>query len=67
MPVQNALPFAFLLSVDRAGAPNLFCTTVVWPMMMEDFDVMFSGKSFYKSQKMMANESLMSALSLLVV
>ena len=33
----------FFLSFDRVSAPNLFVlTTVVWPMMMEAFNVMFS-------------------------
>ena len=31
---RNALPFAFSLSFDRAGAPSLLVLgTVVWPMM----------------------------------
>ena len=49
--------FAFILAFDRAGTPNLFCTTVVWAMLMEDFNVMFSGgKSYYKNRKRMAIE-----------
>ena len=43
-----------------------FCTTVVWPMMMEVFDVMFSGKSVYVSWRLMAIEP-MTALNLLLV
>ena len=39
------LIFTLFLSFDRSGAPSLNCfTTVVWPVMMETFDVMFSGK-----------------------
>ena len=38
-------------------------TTIVWPMMLEAFDVMFSGNSAYVSQILMAIEP-MTALHL---
>ena len=67
MPVRNVLPFAFFLSFDRAGAPNLVVsTTTVWPMVMEDFDVMFSGKSVFVNRRLMAIEP-MTAINLLLV
>ena len=66
MPVSNVL-FAFLLSFESSGAPNLFvCTTVVWPMMMEALDVKFSGKSEYVSRRLMVIEP-MTALNILLV
>ena len=40
-------------------------TTVVWLMVMESFDMMLSGKSFYKNRRMMAMES-MTAFNLLL-
>ena len=66
-PLSRASSNTFLLSFDRAGAPNLFVTTVVRPMMMVSFGVMFSGNYFYKNRKMMPVELWMSALILLLV
>ena len=65
MPVRKVLPFASLLSFDRFGAPNHW-VLVVWPMMMEAFDVMLSRKSVYVSRRLMAIEP-MSTLNLLLV
>ena len=70
MPVRNAFPFPFFLSFSRCAVPNLFCmyvhTTIVWPMLMEAFDVMFSRNSVYVSRRLLAIEP-MTALNLLLV
>ena len=49
-PLLDA-PFALILAFHRAGAPNLCVHTVIWPMMMEGFVVMFSGKSFLQESE----------------
>ena len=43
-----------------------FCTTVVWPMMMEAFDVMFSGKPVCESRRLMTTEPMKAFYLLLV-
>ena len=40
--------FAFMLSFDRT---NLLCTTVVWPMIKEGFDVRFLESLFTRIGK----------------
>ena len=50
------LSLSFCLWQIRCSEP--FCTTVVWPMMMEAFDVMLSGKSVYVSRRTMAIEPM---------
>ena len=57
MPVRDALPFAFFSSFDRSGVSEPFCTTAVWSMMMEAFDVMFSRKSGYVSQEIEGDQT----------
>ena len=48
---------AFFLSFDKAGPPKFFCTTVVMPMMIEEFHVMFFFlERFYKNLSLMAIE-----------
>ena len=55
-------PFAFVLSFDKSGVPKVFVCkyhcTVVWPMMIEAFDVMFSGKSAYVSRRLVSIEPM---------
>ena len=65
-PDRNAISLAFFLSLDRFGAPNLFVLLSLWPMMMEVFVVMFSGKSVYVTRRLMAIEPT-TALNLLLV
>ena len=56
--------FIFVFWQIRCSEP--FCTTVVWPMMMEAFVVMFSGKSVYVSRRLMAIEPMATLNRLLV-
>ena len=51
----------------RTAPPNLFvCTTVIWPMMKEAADVMFSGKSAYVRRRLMEIEAITALNHLLV-
>ena len=62
------LSFSFLIWQWRCFDPFLYLlTTVVWPMMMECFDVMFSWDSVYKNRKTMTIEPWMSVLKIVVV
>ena len=56
----------FFWSLDRSGAPNLLYNYRMAHVMMEAFDVMFSGKSVYVSRILMAIEPV-TALNLLLV
>ena len=51
-------PFRFLFVFLQIRCSECFCTTVVRPMMMAAFDVMFSGKSVYVSRRLMAIEPM---------
>ena len=66
MPVRNALDFRFLFVFWQMWCSESFCTIFVWPMMMEAFNVFFSGKSVYVSRRSMGIEP-MTALTLLLV
>ena len=60
MPVRIALPFTYLLT--EPVLRTFLYHYVVWLMMMEGFDVMFSGKYFYKNGKWMAIELLSESI-----
>ena len=51
----NCSSFRFPLVSLQSLCSKPFCTTAVWPMMLEDFDVIFSGTSFYDNRRFMAS------------
>ena len=61
------LSLSFCLLTDPVFQTFLYHCIVVWPMMMEAFDIMFSGKSVYVSRRLVSIEPVNDSIESLLV